>query len=207
MARKKDQERARRAILDAALAAVSDRGVGKIRIRDIAEFVGVSPGTVHYYFDDLETLLREVHREASDRFFSARLTMVAGIPDARAKIGAMIWAGLPDDESDALVVALYRLDAYRSVAAEHGDLITALFDKQVALYMSALEVGIAQGHFRIDAPILDVAANLVALEDAYGLHIVTRNRSVTKARAAELICSFARTATQCGEISTPPKEA
>ncbi|MFI1918252.1 TetR/AcrR family transcriptional regulator [Nocardia sp. NPDC020380] len=207
MARRKDQERARRAILDAALTAVSDRGVGRLKIRDVAEFAGVSPGTVHYYFEDLENLLREVHRDASDRFFGARLELVASIPDARNKIGALIWAGLPDSDGDELVVALYHLAAYRSVADEHGDLITVLFDKQVAVYLSALEVGIAQGHFTIDAPLLDVAANLVALEDAYGLHIITRNRSMTKLRAAELICSYARTATGCLAITTPPKDA
>ncbi|WP_405163198.1 TetR/AcrR family transcriptional regulator [Nocardia sp. NBC_01499] len=203
MARRKDQEAARRVILDAALTAVSDRGVGKLKIREVAEFARVSPATVHYYFDDLDNLLREVHREASDRFFGGRLAMVATITDARAKIGALIWAGLPASEADELVVALYRLAAYRSVAAEHGDLITALFEQQVAVYLSALEVGIAQGHFTIDAPILDVAANLVALEDAYGLHIVSRNRSITKTRAAELICSYARTATHCLDITTP----
>ncbi|AFU02412.1 TetR/AcrR family transcriptional regulator [Nocardia brasiliensis] len=203
MARRKDQEQARRVILDAALTAVSDRGVGKLKIREVAESAGVSPATVHYYFDDLDNLLREVHRDASDRFFGGRLAMVARIGDARAKIGALIWAGLPASDSDELVVALYRLAAYRSVAAEHGDRITALFEQQVAVYLSALEVGIAQGHFTIDAPILDVAANLVALEDAYGLHIVSRNRSITKSRAAELICSYARTATGCADITTP----
>ncbi|MFG1793104.1 TetR/AcrR family transcriptional regulator [Nocardia altamirensis] len=203
MARRKDQERARREILDAALTAVSDRGVGKLKIREVAEVAGVSPATVHYYFDDLDNLLREVHREASDRFFGDRLAMVATITDARAKIGALIWAGLPASDTDALVVALYRLAAYRSVAAEHGDLITALFEKQVAVYMGALEVGIAQEHFTIDAPILDVAANLVALEDAYGLHIISGNRSITKTRAAEMICTYARTATHCLDITTP----
>ncbi|MFF2550557.1 TetR/AcrR family transcriptional regulator [Nocardia sp. NPDC058058] len=206
MARRKDQERARRTILDAALATVVDRGVGKVRIRDVAEFAGVSPGTVHYYFEDLENLLRTVHREASDRFFTARLEMVTEITDARRKMGALIWAGLPASDADTLVVALYRLEGYTNLAPQHGDLITSLFDKQVAVYLNALEVGVAQGHFLIDASVLDVAANLVALEDAYGLHIVSGNRTMTKARAAQLICSYARTATCCPDIVTPPKE-
>ncbi|WP_067568549.1 TetR/AcrR family transcriptional regulator [Nocardia acidivorans] len=206
MARQKNQERARRTILDAALATVADRGVGRVRIRDVAEFAGVSPGTVHYYFEDLDNLLRTVHREAGDRFFTERLEMVTGIIDARRKLGALIWAGLPESDADALVVALYRLEGYTNIAAAHGDLITSLFEKQVALYLTALEVGVAQGHFLIDAPILDVAANFVALEDAYGLHIVGGNRTMTKARAARLICSYACTATCCPDIVTPPKE-
>ncbi|GAB2545519.1 TetR family transcriptional regulator [Nocardia heshunensis] len=207
MARKKDQERARRAILDAALAAVAAPGADGPRIREIAGSAGVSPATVHYYFEDLSNLLHEVHRFASDRFFGDRLAMVTEIPDARTKIGAMVWAGLPESPDDTLVTALYRLASYHAVSAQHGDLITALFNQQVAVYASALEVGIAQGHFTIEEPILTVARNLVALEDAYGLHIISRNRSMTKLAAAGLICSYARTATRCPDITAPIEEA
>lgn len=206
MARKKDQEQARRAILSAALSAVADPGVDRLRIREIAGVAGVSPATVHYYFDDLANLLHEVHRFASDRFFGARLDMVSEIRDARHKIAALIRAGLPESADDTLVIALYRLASYHAVSAQHGDLITALFNQQVAVYASALEVGIAQGHFRIGEPVLDVARNLVALEDAYGLHIVSRNRSVDPARAAALICSYARTATGCAELTVDSEE-
>ncbi|MFI9503922.1 TetR/AcrR family transcriptional regulator [Nocardia sp. NPDC052566] len=206
MGRRKDQSAARAAIIEATLTAMRRRGVNGLRVRDVAELAGVSTATVHYYFDDLETLLREVHRQGSDRFFTDRMAMVAAIPDARAKLRAMIAAGIPSSVDDPLVIALYQLNAHLGFHDEHSLLLTALYEKQVALYLAVLEVGVAQGHFTLTEPALDIASNLVALEDAYGLHIVTPNRAVPPARAAELICSYARTATHCPEITAPCQE-
>ncbi|WP_067541204.1 TetR/AcrR family transcriptional regulator [Nocardia crassostreae] len=206
MGRRKDQEKARAAIVDATLAAIRERGVDALRIRDVAQLAGVSTGTVHYYFEDFDNLLHEVHRQASERFCTDRMAMVAGIPDARAKMRAMIVAGLPSSTEDPLVIALYALNAYMNFRDHHAALTTALYEKQVALYLAVLEVGAAQGHFTLTESALDIANNLVALEDAYGLHIITPNRAVPPARAAELICSYARTATGCADITTTSGE-
>lgn len=205
MARTKNQEARREQLLDAALHVINERGLASLRIRDVAAEAGVSTGTVHYYFDDVRGLLEKVHERASARFFQDRLTIVSTTPDARDKMLAMIAGGLPATADDELVVALYELTSYLRFRDEHAALLTALFDKQVALYLAVLEVGVAQGHFRLNAPALDIAQNLVALEDAYGLHIITRNRSVPPPRAAELIYTFARTATDCAAI-VPPVE-
>ncbi|WP_238846660.1 TetR/AcrR family transcriptional regulator [Nocardia arthritidis] len=202
LGRKKNQDAARAAIVAATLSAIQDRGVNALRVRDVAEIAGVSTGTVHYYFDDLDNLLRAVHRQASERFFADRMTMVAGIADARAKMRAMIVAGIPSSADDPLVVALYQLNNHLNFRDEHAALLTALYEKQVALYLAVLEVGVAQGHFTLTETALDIANNLVALEDAYGLHIITPNRAVPPARAAALICSYARTATGCSTITT-----
>jgi hypothetical protein len=114
----------------------------------------------------------------------------------------MIATGLPVDEHDALVVAMYDIGIYRRTGA--FDLITqALFDRQVALYFSTLQLGVAQGHFRLTSPIVNIAQNLVALEDAYGLHIIGHNRSVPPARARTLILDVARMATGCQELELP----
>jgi hypothetical protein len=47
---------------------------------------------------------------------------------------------------------------------------------------------------------LEIAQNLVALEDAYGLHITTDNRALPPPRAAALIHSYAAVATRCTDI-------
>ncbi|GAB2644281.1 TetR/AcrR family transcriptional regulator [Gordonia jinhuaensis] len=200
MARRKDQAAARESIVAATLVAIRDRGIASLRISDIASIAGVSTGTVHYYFDSFENLLMEVHRLASARFFSERLTMVGGLTDARDRLSAMIATGLPQTSDDALVTALYRLDAHMGFRGDHSILITALYDKQVSLYMGIIDVGVAQGHFVLTAPSMDIAANLVTLEDGYGLHIISANGSLSYRRAVELITSYARSATGCAEL-------
>ncbi|MGL6234194.1 MAG: TetR/AcrR family transcriptional regulator [Segniliparus sp.] len=200
MARRKNQEEARGALLAAALAAVGTSGPDGLQIRDVARAANVTTGTVHYYFDDRATLLRAVHAAASDRFFAARLELATSIADGREKIEALIESGLPSAGGDPLVASLYRLAAYRASSAEHGELLGALHDKQVAVYAVALEAGVAQGVFAPIAPTLTIARHLVALEDAYGLHIVGGNRTLTRADAIELISAYARMATRCADI-------
>ena len=207
MARRKDQDAARDAIMSAALLAIRDKGLDGLRIRDVADIAGVSSGTVHYYFTDFAGLLTEVYQRASERFFRDRMGVVTEIVDARHKLSAMISTGIPWSSDDALVTALYRLDSYLAFRETHSAMVTALFDKQVALYLGILETGQAQGHFELQSKPLDIAQNLVALEDAYGLHITTDNRALPPPRAAALIHSYAAVATRCSDIPQPTEPA
>jgi AcrR family transcriptional regulator len=200
MARRKDQDAAREAIIAATLLAIRDRGMDGLRIRDVADIAGVSSGTVHYYFTDFAGLLTEVYQRASERFFRDRMLVVTELADARMKLSAMIGTGIPWTSDDALVTALYRLDSYLAFRDNHSALVTGLYDKQVALYLGILETGQAQGYFALRGRPLDIAQNLVALEDAYGLHIITDNRALSPQRAAELIHNFATIATGCEDI-------
>ncbi|GAA3658877.1 TetR/AcrR family transcriptional regulator [Nocardioides ginsengisoli] len=205
MARFKDQERRRDEIVAAALHALRESEAGALRIRDVAARAGVSTGTVHYYFDDVQGLLNEVHARARKRFYDDRLTLLTQYPDARDKLVTAIRGGLPASPDDDLVAALYQLDGQLRFRESNSELFTALYDTQVAIYVGILEVGVAQGHFELaDAP-FDLAQNLVALEDAYGEHIVVGVRSLDYARVVELICGYARLATRCPDI-VPDRE-
>ncbi|WP_408898505.1 TetR/AcrR family transcriptional regulator [Nocardioides sp. R1-1] len=205
MARFKDQERRRDEIVTAALQVLRESGAAGLRIRDVAARAGVSSGTVHYYFDDVEGLLNEVHARARKRFYDDRLALVTQYPDARDKLVATIRGGLPATAEDDLVAALYQLDGHLRLRETNAELFTALYDTQVAIYVGILEVGVAQGHFRLAADPTDLAQNLVALEDAYGEHIVVGIRSLHYDRVVDLICGYARLATACADI-VPDRE-
>jgi len=200
MARPRNQTARRAQLMDSALDAIRDRGVASLRIRDVAEAAGVSTGTVHYYFDDLDRLLFEIHTAACDRFFDDRMAAIADLDDARAKLTTMIDCGLPTSREDATVVAMYEIDIYKRGSPMHALLGRGLFDRQVALYHGILELGRSQGHFSMESPVLGVAQNLVALEDAYGMHIISGNQSLPPERCLELIRGYARTATGCAEL-------
>jgi AcrR family transcriptional regulator len=190
-------------LLAATLDAIRERGIGNLRVQDVAERAGVSTGTVHYHFSDIDQLILDVFTWACDRFYAQRLEVIAAISDAREQLVAMIASGLPEDADDALVVALYDIGVYRRGSAPFAPLAQALFDRQVALYFAVLQLGVAQGHFRLAGPIVDIAQNLVALEDAYGLHIVSGNRSVPPERARQLILDSARMVTDCPDLDFP----
>lgn len=200
MARFKDQERRRDEIVAASLQALREVGAAGLRIRDVAERAGVSTGTVHYYFDDVQGLLNEVHARARKRFYDDRLSQLTQYPDARDKLVTAIRGGLPASTDDDLVGALYRLDGQMRFRESNSELFTALYDTQVAIYVGIFEVGVAQGHFELAGGATQLAQNIVALEDAYGQHIVVGNRSLPYDRAVDLICGYARLATRCDDI-------
>jgi len=197
---KKTPERRDQLIL-ATLDAIRDRGIANLRVQDVAERAGVSTGTVHYHFNDLDQLIDDVYTWACERFYTTRLQALADIPDAREQLVAMIDAGIPQSEDDALVIAMHDIDLFRRGSATMGPLLQALYDRQVALYFAALQLGVAQGHFRLAGPIIDLAQNFVSLEDAYELHIISGNRSASPRRARELVLGYARIVTGCSELS------
>ncbi|MFD6698109.1 MULTISPECIES: TetR/AcrR family transcriptional regulator [unclassified Microbacterium] len=185
----------------ATLDAIRDRGIANLRIQDVAARAGVATGTVHYHFNDLDQLINDVYAWACDRFYTTRLNALAGVEDAREQLALMIDAGVPESEHDALVIAMHDIDLYRRGNATMGLLLQALYERQVALYFATLQLGVAQGHFRLSGPVVDLAQNLVALEDAYELHIISGNRSAAPERARELILGYARTVTGCTDLS------
>jgi hypothetical protein len=65
----------------------------------------------------------------------------------------------------------------------------------VSLYAMVLQEGQDRGEFRLRLPAMDVASYAVALEDAFGLHIVARNRRLDTPRARELLLGYLSDAT------------
>lgn len=194
-------------LVQAALQSIQERGIEGLRIRDVADTAGVSTATVHYYFEDLDGLLTEVHALAVERFFTDRLTEISRYDDARDKMLEMIRRGMPERSDDATTVALYHIDNLKRADPIRAVLGTSLFDRQVMLYHGILELGVSQGHFILTDRKADIAQNLVALEDAYCMHIIEGNTSLPYDRCVELMLSYARLATGCADFGDAPTVA
>lgn len=187
-------------LVQAALELIQERGFDALSIRDLADRAEVSTATVHYYFEDLDGLLTEVHSLAAERFITDRTTAIARYDDARAKLTEMIRAALPESPDEAITVALYSIDSAKRADPVRAQLGTHLYDQQVMMYHAILQLGVGQGHFTLTEPSLDIAQNLVGLEDAYCMHIIERNASLPLKRCLELMFSYARSATGCPEL-------
>ncbi|WP_131742143.1 TetR/AcrR family transcriptional regulator [Actinomadura roseirufa] len=197
MARPSRAHERRADLVAAARRAVVERGMLDLRLRDVAERARMSSGSVLYYFPTLTDLLREVQREAVDRFCAAREEAVRSEPDPRRRLAVMIHSGLPSGPGDELCVLLYELGTVArrdpSYAAEH----IRLFERQVGIYAAILEAGAAAGAFTLTRDAATIARNIVALEDGYGLHIVMAVPAVDAPNAERLLRSYAADATGC----------
>jgi len=197
VARNKDQVRRRGELIAAAERAVLRKGAGAVKLRNVADEAGLTPGAVLYYYDQLDSLLVETHTQAAERFCRQREELVDSIADPRDQLRAAVRAGLPTGPEDELVRLLYEFDGLGTRQPGYGRLSREYFARQVAIYHSVLVAGQATGLFALTAPPRDVGRNLVALEDGYGYYVVLPDSGIDATAAERLILQYAETATSC----------
>ena len=179
--------RRKRAILEATLRLVAAHGAAAVRLRDVARAAGVSVGSLQYYFDSRDQLIRE----AFDQHARDVVDLVALAGDASAppparlaavveaavlrpdlRYSAALWmefvtAGLHDDQLRTLLAGAY--EAWR-------DLLAAV-----------VLAGTASGDFRPLLPADTVVACLVALIDGFELAVAIDVADATPAAIAAKI--------------------
>jgi TetR/AcrR family transcriptional regulator, cholesterol catabolism regulator len=77
------QDRRRDEVLDAAAAVFAEKGFHEATTKDIADRVGLLPGSLYYYFPSKEAAFVEVCRRRGEGF-NARLTAILDAPGALA---------------------------------------------------------------------------------------------------------------------------
>ena len=171
--------------MEAALSAVSEHGLRSISLTDVAQQAGLTRGAILYYYADLDALLVEAHRAGVERYCDARDQLIAGLADPREQLAVAIREGLPDGPDDALMRLLYEFDVLAGSSSLHDEMVETMYSRQLATYTGVLERGIAAEMFAPEIDVPTLAMTLVALEDAYGLHIVGGNTLIDVAEAEQ----------------------
>jgi AcrR family transcriptional regulator len=200
MARRKDQAARRGQLVSATIELIADHGIEELTLAAIADRVGVSHRLVAYYYADLESLVNEAHQAAAERYYWERLRALDESADPAQRLSQLIRSGLPGQQDRRLSQVLNELSVSASRSQAHARLMTRLFDREVSLYVSVLADGEAGGAFRLSQPALTIARNLVALEDAYGFHLLATSSSVDTAAALDALAGYARTATGAASL-------
>lgn len=181
-------------LIAAAQRAVAVHGAN-VRLKDVASEAGLTSGAVLYHFPDVQTLLVEANRAGMERFYDERMRAIEGLETPAEKLVVTIATGLPRDSEDEAVRLLCELGGAAGRYPVYAALLTALYDRQVAMYQVILEAGAASGAFDLRQPSLTIARNIVALEDAYGYRMIARHSTIDQAVATRLILDYARLAT------------
>jgi len=189
--RRKNQGERRTQLAEAARGVLLQRGAVGLRVKDVAARAGISPSTLLYYYPEIDDLLLEVARAATDRFADNRARAVREIVDPLEQLRLAIRLGIPTGPDDEESRLLYELDALTGVSTAFAALSTSYFDRQVTLYESVLAAGAAVGSMQPVAT-LDVAARgLVALEDGLGLQVVLGHPSIDSEEAERVLRGYA----------------
>jgi len=68
--KKREKEEMRRTILDAAKEIFLEKGFRSASIRNIAEKIEYSPGTIYLYFDDKDAIFHALHEDGFQRMLA-----------------------------------------------------------------------------------------------------------------------------------------
>ena len=181
-------------LIAAAQRAIAEHGTG-VRLNQIADAAGVTSGAILYHYPDIEQLLVEANQAGMERFYNQRLEAVAAVEDPAARLRVLIELGVPQGPDDEGVRLLCSLGGEAARNTVYGLLLTSLYDRQVGMYTSVLELGAALGVFDLQQSAVTIARNVVALEDAYGYRIMAKHPTLDYHAAVELIVDYARMAT------------
>ena len=197
MARPSRAHEKRAELVTAARAAVIRHGVADLRMRDVADQAEMTPGAVQYYFPTLSDVLREVQREAVERFCVDREAAARAEPDPRRRLLGMIRSGLPTSRDDELAHLLLELGTFARRDPAYSAQHVRLYERQVALYAAILEAGAATGVLALTRDPNTIARSLVLLEDGIGLHLTQAVPPLDTSQAEAILLAYAADAAGC----------
>jgi AcrR family transcriptional regulator len=158
-------------VLEAALAAITERGVPDTRMTDIAARAGMSPGHVLYYFRSKANILTELLQWNEDRFHRELDADLRRARSARQRLLRAIRASVPAGRGDPhwlLWLEVWAMAPHDSGVLENQGLQESRFQQVLAI---VIREGQASGEFdpRVDAT--EAAARLSALIDGLAIQV------------------------------------
>lgn len=168
--RSKGHER-RQLVLEAALAAITERGILDTRMADIAARAGMSPGHVLYYFRSKAHILTEVLRWNEDRFHEQLQTKLAKTTTARERLMHLVRESVPNGRGDPhwlLWLEVWAMSPHDRELLEDRELQERRFQDLLAIVIGE---GQASGEFDTSLDATDAAIRLSALIDGLAIHV------------------------------------
>lgn len=185
IARPKNQTKRREELIAAAQRAIATRGLGALRLRDVADEAGVSGPAVSYYYPDLDELIVDVYKRQIDIVAERGPIAISGLVDPWDQLVAAVSNDLPSGPDDVDAVITYLFAGEPRFNRTYSKMSSALHESQISFFGSILDAGIASGRFRPKLETATIANAIVALSDSYGLQVILEERGMSRSAAAE----------------------
>ncbi len=188
------EEQRRKEILEAACAAIAERGFAAVRISDIAARAGTSTGTVHYYFASKDDVLHQALRYAFEQSLDRQMTELGKLRSPRRRLVRLIELNLPEDREvrqewivwmEFWIEALHRPDL-RPINEE-------LYGHWRRLVAAIIEQGQREGTLEASVDAEDLANRLVALIDGLAIQVLLHSERMTIRTMRRLCIEFVET--------------
>ncbi len=190
MARPNVEALRREQILASTCKVVAKRGVASLRISDVAKEVGFSTGTIHYYFADKETLLREAFSFNVRNSISRRKDLLASTPDPVDLLTRYVDSYLPDNRE---TVKAWRVWAeFWAISIRDTDMqsVIDVFDVDWrSTTFRIISQGQTEGRFREGDP-MQFTNMLIAMIDGLAVQVLANSKEMNVETMRDTLHSF-----------------
>jgi TetR/AcrR family transcriptional regulator, cholesterol catabolism regulator len=138
--------RSRDDILREAVRLFSRKGYTGTSMRDIADAVGLLPGSLYAHIDDKEGVLVEIVNQGIDAFLHVGERVVAGPQPPEVRMRALIRAHV-DLVAENLERTNVVFHQWKHLSAERRGVVVDKRDRYEALFIGLVDDGIAAGAF------------------------------------------------------------
>ncbi len=178
----------RRALIDAAIAAIGDRGALDVTVSDIAGRAGVSTALAHHYFGNKERLLEATMRSLLTELGEDVRACLQSSETPRERLATIIDVNFSEKQFAPGTVAAwlaFYMEAHRTPALQH--LLT--------IYARRLHSNLMYALVRLTdrAAAEQVAEGIAALIDGLYIRRALKNSGPDRASAIALISDYADT--------------
>lgn len=132
----------REQILVAASRVISQKGIRDLRVSDVAEQASLSPGIIHYYFDNKATLIQMAFERNFERSLERRKSILASDVAAPVKLMELVDAYVPEEQE---TVEAWRVWAELWIQGLHLPELQALNDRAYGQWRRIVTTMIVQG--------------------------------------------------------------
>ena len=186
MTRKDIRER----VLAAAMDAIAERGMARLRMEDVGRRVGMSPGHILYYYRSKQQLLLETLRWSEDGLAAQRARELPAFPTALERLERFIAIYLPTGAHQANWLLWLQVWALAPDDAEAASVTNAQQERWAGDLAHIVEHGRARGEFSSDDP-QAFAQEFLAVLRGLSLHILNNGAVLDRARASAVAMEFA----------------
>jgi len=180
----------REQILKSTCKVVAARGVSALRISDVAKEVGFSTGTIHYYFDDKETLLRAAFEYNVRHSIDRRKELLASSLDPVEMLLEYLDSYLLDDRESIRAWRVWAEFWAISIRdSELQDVIEILDLDWRSVVLRLIRAGQAEGRIRPGDPHM-FTDMLISMIDGMAVQILAKSKSMDVATMKATLHEF-----------------
>lgn len=187
-------------VVDAAIAVIAERGLADVRISDVAERAGMTPGHVTYYFPSKNALLMSAIRRSEEAFADRLEQRLARVADPWRRLQRYLELAVPAGPRDPAWLLWFEVWAAAALDPEVAAVHDELDARSRAVLADVVRYGVDRGVFRPVDP--DGAAALVAAAvDGLSVRLALGAAGVSRAG----VLRACRQAAEAVLVAVPPE--